>query len=295
VTFREQLINLPDGRILEVATLGDPAGDTVFFHHGMPGSTKTLLAFEPLTESGEIFFVTTSRAGYGASTRDERRVIASVVDDARSALDALGRDAYVALGWSGGGPHALASAALDAPRCRKAVTLASVAPSDVDFDWTEGMGQENLDEFALAREGGPAYEAYMKASCATMADVDKDNVIELMASLLPEADREVLVEDHDRELFAAGMRYGFVNDWRGYFDDNVAFLQPWGFDPNTIDVPVALFFGDADLMVPPAHGVWLSKNVPGATAHRHEIEGHLSIFARHLDELSRELASAFGS
>ena len=95
--------------------MGDPTGDTVFFHHGTPGSTKTLLAFEPLTESGKLFFVTTSRAGYGASTRREGRNIAAVVDDTRSALDALGRESYVALGWSGGGPHALACAALDAP------------------------------------------------------------------------------------------------------------------------------------------------------------------------------------
>lgn len=275
--------------------MGDPAGDTVFFHHGTPGSIKTLLAFEPLADSAKLFFVTTSRAGYGASTRREGRNVAAVVDDTRSALNALGRESYVALGWSGGGPHALACAALDAPRCLKGVTLASVAPSDVDFDWTEGMGPENLEEFALAKEGGPAYEAYMEATCAFMAEVDEGNVIEMMAGLLPDVDRDVLANDHDREIFATGMRYGFVHDWRGYFDDNVAFLEPWGFDPKTIDVPVALFFGDADLMVPPAHGVWLAGNVPFATVHHHAPEGHLSIFARHLDELSTELVSAFRS
>jgi pimeloyl-ACP methyl ester carboxylesterase len=293
--FREQLINVPDGRVLEVATVGDPAGDTVLFHHGTPGSTKTMLAFESLAESGKLFFVTTSRPGYGASSRREGRTIASVVDDAHSALDAVGRESYVALGWSGGGPHALACAALDEARCVKAVTLASVAPSDVDFDWTEGMGPENLEEFALAKVGGPAYEAYMEASCAGMAELNKDNVIEMMGGLLPDADREVLVDDAARELFATGMSYGFVNDWRGYFDDNVAFLEPWGFDVRTIDVPVALFFGDADLMVPPTHGLWLEKNIPNAVAHHHAPEGHLSIFARHLDEVATELASAFTS
>jgi pimeloyl-ACP methyl ester carboxylesterase len=295
VAILEQLINLPDGRVLEVATMGDPSGGTVLFHHGTPGSTKTLLAFEPLAESGELFFVTTSRAGYGASSRREGRNIASVVDDARCALDALGRESYVALGWSGGGPHALACAALDAPRCLKTVTLASVAPSDVDFDWTEGMGPENLEEFALAMVGGPAYEAYMEDSCAALAGVDKDNVIEMMAGLLPDADRAVLEDEHARDLFATGMRYGFANDWRGYFDDNVAFLLPWGFDVRTIDVPVALFYGDADLMVPPAHGRWLANNIANAVAHHHAPEGHLSIFARHFDELATELASGFSS
>jgi len=295
VTFREQLINVPDGRVLEVATMGDPSGHTVFFHHGTPGSTKTLLAFEPLSESGELFFITTSRAGYGASSRHEGRSVASVVEDVRAALDALGRDSYVALGWSGGGPHALACAALDAPRCRKAVSLAGVAPSDVDFDWTEGMGPENLEEYALAVEGGPAYETYMEATCVVMAEVDKDNVIEMMTGLLPDADRAVLETDHDRDLFATGMRYGFANDWRGYFDDNVAFLLRWGFDVRAIDVPVTLFFGDADLMVPPTHGRWLADNVPNAVARHHAPEGHLSIVARHPEELAGELSSGFTS
>ncbi|HEV3267954.1 MAG TPA: alpha/beta hydrolase [Acidimicrobiales bacterium] len=295
MTFREQLINLPDGRVLEVATMGDPAGNTVFFHHGTPGSTKTMLAFEPLAESGELFFVTTSRAGYGQSSRLEARDMASVVDDTRHVLDALARGSYVALGWSGGGPHALACAALDAPRCLKAVILAGVAPSDVDFDWTEGMGPENLEEFALAQKGGPAYEAYMEASCAVMADLNKDNVVELMSGLLPQADRDVLAGDHERELFATGMRYGFVRDWRGYFDDNVAFLRPWGFDTSTIDVPVAVYFGDADLMVPPKHGHWLTQSIPKAVARHHAPEGHLSIFASHLDEVASDLSSAFTS
>jgi pimeloyl-ACP methyl ester carboxylesterase len=295
VAFLEQLVNSHDGRVVEVATMGDPAGNTVLFHHGTPGSTKTMRAFEPLAESGKFYFVTMSRAGYGASSRLEGRNVAAAVDDARTVLDALGRDSYVALGWSGGGPHALACAALDAPRCVKAVTLASVAPSDADFDWTEGMGPENLEEYALAKEGGPAYEEYMETVCAFMAEMNKDNVIEMMAGLLPDADREVLEDDQAREIFATGIRYGFANTWRGYYDDNAAFLEPWGFDPTTIDVPVALYFGDADLMVPPTHGVWFAGHLPTASPHRHAPEGHLSIYARHLDEVASDLASAFES
>lgn len=273
--------------------MGDPGGHTVFFHHGTPGSTKTMLAFESLAEDARLFFVTASRAGYGASSRREGRNVASVVGDTRFALDTLGRATYVSFGWSGGGPHALACAALDAPRCVKAVTLASVAPSDVDFDWSEGMGPENLEEFALAKEGGLAYETYMEASCNIMAEIDEDNVIELMTGLLAEADREVLGDDQAREIFATGISYGFAHDWRGYFDDNVAFLEPWGFDPSTIDVPVALYFGDADLMVPPAHGLWFADHLSTASPHRHAPDGHLSIYARHLDEVASDLASAF--
>jgi pimeloyl-ACP methyl ester carboxylesterase len=291
--FREQLIDCPDGRVLEVATMGDPSGHTVFFHHGTPGSTKTLRSFEPMLGLGNFYFVTTSRAGYGASTRLEGRSISSVVDDVRTVLDSLNRDSYVALGWSGGGPHALACAALDTPRCLKTVSLASLVPLDADVDWTEGMGPENLEEFALAKEGGPAYEEYMATVGAVLAELNKDNVVELMAGLLCDADRKVLDDERDRDLFATGMRYGFANGWRGYYDDNVAFYVPWGFDPTAIEIPVSIYYGDADLMVPPAHGEWLASHVASATTHHHPLEGHLSIFSRHLDELAADFTSAF--
>ncbi|HVB52186.1 MAG TPA: alpha/beta fold hydrolase [Acidimicrobiales bacterium] len=291
--MNEQIIDLVDGRKLEVATMGDPSGHTVLFHHGTPGSYKTFRFFEPLLDRGNYFLVTTSRAGYGASTRLEGRTIASVVDDARATLRHFRRDAYAVVGWSGGGPHALACAALDASRCRRAVTLASVAPQVADFDWTEGMGPENLEEFALATKGGAEYEEYMAVAGAFIADMTKDNAIELMGGLLPEADKEVLADDRVRELFADAMSYGFAKGWRGYYDDNRAFFLPWGFDVTAIEIPVALFYGDADLMVPPAHGAWLSGHVRRASTHHIAAEGHLSIYARHFDEIATELAAAF--
>jgi len=170
-----------------------------------------------------------SRAGYGASSRLEGRNVAAAVDDTRTVLDALGRDSYVALGWSGGGPHALACAALDAPRCVKGRHPGErrTERRRLRLDRRNGSGRTSK-EFALAKEGGPAYEEYMETTCAFMAEIDKDNVIEMMAGLLPDADREVLADDEARELFATGIRYGFAKTWRGYFDDNVAFPRALG-------------------------------------------------------------------
>jgi pimeloyl-ACP methyl ester carboxylesterase len=290
MTYREEQFDLDDGRTLELATMGDPSGATIFFHHGTPGTTRTVKSLEALADFGQFFVVTTSRPGYGQSSRHEGRAIASVVNDVHAALDHVGRDEYVALGWSGGGPHALASAALD-PRCRSAVTLASVAPADVDFDWTEGMGPENVEEFALAQEGGPAYEEFMSATGEILGLVTRDNIVEMIGGLLSEPDRAAIADDGAREQFAEGVRYGFVNGWRGYFDDNVAMMTPWGFDVSDIDVPVHLFYGDEDLMVPAPHGRWLAAHVPRATVTHHPDEGHLSIFMNHLDEVAAALAT----
>jgi pimeloyl-ACP methyl ester carboxylesterase len=291
MTFREEEIELGDGRTLEVATMGDPSGTTIFFHHGTPGTTRTMKSLAGLSDFGEFFVVTTSRPGYGRSSRNEGRSVASVIPDLHAVLDHFGRDEYVALGWSGGGPHALASAALD-PRCHSAVALASVAPTDADFDWTEGMGPENLEEFALAQEGGAAYEELMSATGDILGAVTKDNIVELMGGLLSEPDRDALSDGDVRELFAVGLGYGFVNGWRGYFDDNVAVTAPWGFDVSDITVPVHLFYGDDDLMVPAPHGTWLSKHVANAPVTHHPKEGHISIFANHLDEVASALTAS---
>jgi pimeloyl-ACP methyl ester carboxylesterase len=290
--YQESLIDLPDGRVLEVASQGNATGPTVLLHHGTPGSTRSLGSFAPLIAQGDFFVVTLSRPGYGRSSRLEGRDVAAVVEDARHALDFFERSEYVALGWSGGGPHALACAALDTPRCTGAVTLAGVVPIDVDFDWTEGMAQENIDEFALAKEGGPAYEEGMAAAGAFMAEINKENAIDLFGGLLSDPDRKVLADDKALEAFVDATRHAFAESWRGFFDDDVTFYKNWGFDPTSIAVPVEIFYGDQDLMVPPTHGAWLASHLPTARTYHDENEGHLSIWANHFDEVAKALTSA---
>ncbi len=295
MTYQEALIATPDGRDLEVATLGSPEGRTVFFHHGTPGSTALVKSLAAMTERGDLYLVTTSRPGYGGSTRRAGRSVAAQVDDVRTALDHLGRDTYVSVGWSGGGPHALACAALDAPRCLAAWSLAGVVPIDADVDWTAGMGPENLEEFSLALEGGVAYEAHMAEAGAHFADATPENIVELFGGLLSDVDKTALADDDARATLAESCRRAFATSWRGFYDDDRAFFAAWGFDPGTITVPVSVWYGDQDLMVPPTHGAWLGRHLPRATVHHVPGDGHISVIANHLGELADEIARAFDS
>jgi pimeloyl-ACP methyl ester carboxylesterase len=295
VDYREELVDLPDGRVLEVAALGDPEGATVFLHHGSPGSVRTVKSFAPLLEEGNFYLITMSRAGYGRSSRLEGREIASVVGDVGRALDFFDRSQYVSLGWSGGGPHSLACAALDTPRCLGAVSLAGVVPIDVDFDWTEGMAPENIEEFALAKEGGPAYEAAMEAAGAFMGGMNRENAIDLFGDLLSEPDKEVLADEAALDSFIDATTHAFKESWRGFYDDDLAFYKPWGFDPASISVPVEIFYGDHDHMVPSTHGAWLASHISTARVFHDENEGHLSIWSRHFDEVAKALNSTSSS
>jgi pimeloyl-ACP methyl ester carboxylesterase len=283
------LLTLSDGRQFEYHAAGNPDGPTVLFHHGTPGCVTT--AETLFGHRDDLYVVSYSRAGYGASARHEGRRVADVVADTRAVLDHLGRNTYVTVGWSGGGPHALACAALDTPRCTGALSLAGVVPMDVDFDWTAGMGEENIEEFRVAAEGGPEYEAHMANAGESFRGATADNIFELFGSLLPPVDREAIERTNGREAMARDMAYAFHDGHWGFYDDDRAFFASWGFDPTTIRVPVALFYGDGDAMVPPSHGDWLRDHVPTAKATFVPGAGHISVVVDHLDEIIRVIST----
>lgn len=286
-----RVVVTPDGRDLQTAAFGDESGPTVLFHHGSPASSSTAWAELRLAADG-LFVVTTSRAGYAESSRRAGRSVADVVDDARVALDAWGRGEYLSVGHSGGGPHALACAALDAPRCVGAISLAGVAPIDAGFDWTEGMGEENVREFRVAMEGGPAYEAAMAEAAAAFGAATAETIVGLFDTLLSPPDLAALADEGERERLALSSREAFARGPWGFYDDDRAFLSRWGFDVRAIDAPVEVWFAGLDLMVPATHGEWLSATVPGARARRFDDEGHLSLISSHVDELGAAMRAA---
>ncbi len=281
-----------DGGLIEGRHVGPADGRTVVLHHGTPGSALLAREFAGVAEAHGLFVVALSRPGYAGSTRRAGRAVADVVDDVRLALDHLGRDRYASVGWSGGGPHALAGAARDAERCVGAWSLAGVAPYGADFDWTAGMAEENVEEFRLALEGGPAYEEALATAAAALGEATPENVVDLFGGLLSAADLEVFDED-GRAWWSQLVRDAVAGGWLGFHDDDQAFLAPWGFDPATIERPVTIWYGDEDRMVPPTHGAWLGTTIPGARVRHRPDEGHVSLVARHRDEIAAELAAAF--
>ena len=283
------MVSCSDGRGLEYATLGEPTGSTVFFHHGTPGSNRLVRTLEPLVRDGSLFLVSMSRAGYGLSTRLEGRDVASVVDDVRTVLDALGRTQYLSMGWSGGGPHALACAALDAPRCVGVLSLAGFAPYDADFDWTAGMGEENIEEFAAANQSAAAHQSLIEREADKFSVTSADTVIADFGGLFSEPDKAALAEESSRVEFSAGLAHGFADGWRGFYDDDCALMKQWGFDVSSITVPASLWFGGQDFMVPASHGQWLASHIDGSRVQYFDGDGHLSLLTNHVDELVEDL------
>ena len=284
-------VERPIGGRLEVAATGPPGGLPLVFHVGTPCAA---LPFGPLVKAAarhELRVVCYSRPGYAGSTPKPGRSVAGAAADTATILDALGADSFVTIGWSGGGPHALACAARLPERCRAAVTLAGVAPFDADgLDWMAGMGEENVTEFTLAAQGERALMPFLDGLAPDLGQIGADDVANLLGGLVSEVDRSSLTGDF-AAFVAEGFRRSVSTGIAGWLDDDLAFTRPWGFDLSAITVPVGVWQGAQDRMVPFTHGQWLADHIPGASARLLPSDGHLSLVVGSLDRIVDDLVT----
>ena len=267
-------ITLPDGRSLGVHELGDPDGFPVVVHHGTPGSG---LLYERWATDG-VRLIGIDRAGYGASTRNPGRVAASAAADVDALADALGLERFATWGISGGGPHALACAALCSDRLTAAACLAGCAPWGAEgLDWLAGMGDANVDEFDAVLAGEDAVRPLAERDRKEMLAATPEQLREVFESLLGDADRAVMTGELAAYLHAITV-HGLTSSVDGWVDDDLLFVAPWGFDLARIARPVLIVHGGDDRFVPRSHGEWLAAHVPGCEARIDDAHGHLTLF-----------------
>lgn len=269
-------VSVADGRVLEVVMAGPPDGTPLFSHHGTPGAAEML---DPLVAVGAergLRHITYSRPGYGASTRQPGRTVASCAVDVAAVADALGYERFYSVGSSGGAPHSIACAALLPDRLIAGAATASPAPIDAGgLDWTAGMAQENVAELAAARAGDQEFQEYLEGEARSMLGISAEELVGQLGDLVSDVDRRavtgVLGEFMVREL-AHSLATGI---W-GWFDDDRALFTDWGFDLTAIRVPLCLWHGADDRFVPSAHGRWLAARL-GLEARVLPDHGHLSV------------------
>lgn len=276
-------VTTPDGRTLRLHEAGAADGPLVLVQQGTPMSG---LLFEPHVQDAEqrgIRLVGYDRPGYGGSTESPGRSVADAASDVRAIADALEVERLVVWGISGGGPHALACAALLPDRVAAVASLASVAPINAEgLDWLEGMGELNLQEFAATRQGREALEAYLEPQARET--VTAEGVLQALQSLLTDVDAAVLTGELGAYL-AESMREATDHGIEGWRDDDLAFDKPWGFSVGDIRVPVQLWHGEQDLFVPFAHGEWLAARIPNVDARLSPEDGHMTLVQRRIPEV----------
>lgn len=281
----EHLVAVKDGRALQVLERGDRDGKPVLVHNGTPNSR---LLYEPgvrLAERQGIRLISYDRPGYGGSTPQPGRTVADCAQDVRAIAAGLGIERLAIWGISGGGPHALACAALLPDLVPAVGVLASFAPWGADgLDYFAGMGERNVEDMRLFFEDRVAARAKCEQDRLEFLEVSAEQLHEGLKTLLSPVDAAVLTGAFAQYLLDC-MRSGLAPGVEGWWEDDVAFLEPWGFDFGSIRTPVLLYHGRQDRFVPFGHGEWLAGQIPGVQAQLTHDDGHLTLTERHLEHI----------
>ncbi|RDW63709.1 hypothetical protein BP6252_11254 [Coleophoma cylindrospora] len=291
-----QQLNLPDGRNLDYLVSGAKDGFPLVWIHGTPGAYMPPPSLVTACEKKGIMVISFSRAGYGGSTRKQGRQIVDYVADTQALIDHLGVERCLVGGWSGGGmfpcPHALVSAAR-LRGCVAALCVAGVALYDAEgLDFLAGQGEDNIVEFNAALRGIDELQKFCAISRTEMLKGDVAGMVEAMSSLLPDVDKDALMNGNGMGEYLHGtINEGLKISANGWVDDTMSSLKPWGFELSEIKVPVIVYQGSEDKMVPYAHGEWLVNHLPQEKLSKHLMQGqgHVSIFIGQEDTMLDEL------
>ena len=164
------------------------------------------------------------------------------------------------------------------------------AQSDLDF--LAGMGEENIDEFGAALDGEPKLVEWMEANGSSYRTITGEELRNSISSLFSKSDIVTMQQTEFSDALAANFRSSLVKGFSGWIDDDFAFTKDWGFEFDQVKVPVAIFQGDEDLMVPGEHGRWLHKHMPHSTLKLLKGEGHLAFFSSSQDEILKFLVDS---
>jgi len=270
-------------RRLAVRVWGPAWGSPVFLLHGTPGSRLSVhLSEEDLTRLG-VRLITYDRPGYGRSDPYHDRPVAQAADDVRAIADAFGHETFAVLGRSGGGPHALACAALLPDRVYRVASLVGLAPYDAaNLDWLAGMTDDNRREYTAALAGRAQLAQVLFPEVMALR-ADPVRFIGQLFAQATASDRRIVDLTGYRETFLTGLVEAVERSLDGWAADSLAFTRPWGFDPALIQVPTLLWHGVQDVFSPVSHARWLSKRIRGATLLLSEHGSHLHAAAAQFD------------
>jgi pimeloyl-ACP methyl ester carboxylesterase len=281
-------VTLPDGRRLAYDDVGDSTGAPVVYLHGCPDCRLTRHPDDGVAARAGARLIAVDRPGYGESdpdlTGDDNALAADVI----ALADALGLDRFAVLGWSSGGPGALALAARHPDRVAVSGVAAGQVPVEEDSALSEILGDQTIDEFATTAAALVAIPGMtIDLALEHVVEGKPDSYLDDLASV------EGLLEQLALGLVAA-VEHGLAGAER----DMRCMVSQWPFDLSSISVPVMLWYGVHDVMLDPAAGQWLADRIPQAqlevvdTSHLLPLVRWESLLTTLVNHLDRKEANA---
>jgi pimeloyl-ACP methyl ester carboxylesterase len=252
---------------------GDPNGSPVFVFHGTPACGAGFAWADQPARERALRLLAPDRPGVGLSTRRPGYTISEYPAMVGALADALGIHQFAVWGYSGGGPYAAACAAALPNRVTKAVISAGMGQMGV---WATAEDFEKTDRQMLGLAlKHPAVARAALGFSGSLARRFPKTAMKSFEKQMNASDRAVVTDLGPPEEAMALFTQAFLRGAHGVVADYVALAQTWGVRVEDTKVPMAVFHGDADTMVPLRHGEELAARVPNAQLKVWPGAGHL--------------------
>lgn len=274
-------IAVGEDRQIGFAEFGDPQGRPIFWLHGTPGARRQIpMEARVFAEVANIRLIGVDRPGIGSSTWHQYDTVSAFADDLATIADTLGIEKMMVVGLSGGGPYTLGCAATMPDRVVAAGVIGGVAPTLGADAITGGlMGNVGLRVAPLLQMAGSPIGVAAATLIRFIRPVASP-AADLYGLVSPEADRRLLARPEIKAMFLDDLLNGSRKQMAAPFSDIVVFARDWGFRLDEITVPVRWWHGDADHIVPFAHGEHVVSRLPDAELYPMPGESHLAGLGR---------------
>ncbi|WP_207390404.1 alpha/beta hydrolase [Rhodococcus sp. ABRD24] len=242
------------------ADYGPADGFVVVNAHAGLSCRLDIRAATPVAEAAGIRLISPDRPGIGLSDPSPGRTVLDWADDVEELVDHLGIERMGVLGWSMGGQYAAALGYALAPRINRVAIVAGALPLTEEGAFAGLAAMER--RLTRLSQRWPALAEMSLRSLAVMALRMPCSFVRMAGRSLGPADAEVV--SGEREFYAA-MTNEALRSPSGIVEDYRAWARPWGFEPEDLEVPVDVWWGDADRLIPKEWPSELARRIPKST------------------------------
>jgi len=287
-------ISLADGRLLGFDDFGDPDGTPVLFFHGFGSSRVVRHPDDAVAAELGVRMIAVDRPGIGLSTRQPGRRVTDFPRDVGQLLDRLGIERCAVVAWSGGGPYALASA-WQMPERFSVIGLISApaplsgVPGSTGYTWPRHRAMSRTADHA------PWVIKLAMWQWSRQQRADPYKQLDEAISGMVEADRVILGDPALRAVMIRNASEMYRQGSGGVYDEALCLARPFGFPIGGVTVPVRIWHGAKDQVVPVGMGKYLARNLTNAVATFFPHEGHHFVYDRWREILAVIAAEAAGA
>ena len=291
-TIPEPVLVDVGGRRVAVADHGPTDGAPVFLFHASPGARVVSPRTQRAAAAHGLRLLAPDRPGFGRSDPDTPRRMSGWAADVGRIADTMGLDRFAMAGASGGGAHAIGTAAALGDRITVAVGLSAMPPVDPQGP-PSSMHARNRWSIRLARRSPGAFGFVNRvvaggAARAIRDDAKANRLLDRMVARLPDTERAHVQDEEGRAVLLASLREAFAQGVDGHTAETVMLSGTWDVDPTTIAAPLHLWHGRDDDLVPLEMVRAFVRDVPAAELH--DVPGGHAAWLEHLDDVMATLA-----